>query len=175
MRRYRCWHRCKRRRSGCRRRLPRRICYCRRNTPSSTAVSTKAISRRIFAAAPPANEHAAQFGLRLRILRPYILRLRCLRAYIWQRSGWRKYRLRRSGCRRGLLLYSTDLRRIRGGRRNANLSPAVPTESISRRVFAAAPPASECAPQLRAAVAAEPCARMRAAPAYGTSYWACCH
>ena len=146
------------------------ICRGRRNIPSSAAVAAESISGRIFAAAPRANEHVAQFALRLRTLR-----LRCRRAHIRRRSGWRRYMRRRIGCKRGLLLYSTGLRRIYHGRRNANLNPTISAKAISRRIFATAPPASECAPQLSAAVAAELCARMRAAPAYGTGYWACCH
>ena len=167
LRRRRCWHGCSGRR---RRRLARRICHGNLNVPSSAAVAAEPVRGRIFAAAPRANEHAAQFALRLRTLR-----LRCRRAHIRRRSGWRRYMRRRIGCKRGLLLYSTGLRRIYHGRRNANLSPAISAKAVRRRIFAPAPPASECALQLSAAVAAELCARMRAAPAYGTDYWACCH
>lgn len=155
----------------------------RLNAPSSAAIPAKPIRRKILAPATPANEHAAQFVLRRRRLR-----LPSRLARIRRRSRWRRCRRSRRlpfprGCRRGLQRRICPSRRLPPPRScsarrrlpfprsySANLSAAIPAKPIRGRVFAAAPRASEHAAQLSAAIAAELCARMRAAAAYGTGY-----
>lgn len=166
--------------SGYGRRLRPRIRSGRLNAPSCAAIPTKPIRGRILAPAPSANEHAAQFVLRRRRLR-----LLSCRACIRRSRCWRRYRRWRRltlyiGGRRCLQRRICPSRRLPpprnySARRSANLSAAIPAKPIRRRIFAPAPRANEHAAQLSAAVAAELCARMRAAAAYGTGYWTCCH